>query len=308
MSININKVVKKIKNLEIQGATNIAKETIKTLLSLLNTTTDKNFKSFKIDFLIATKNLAYARPTGLYAQSLYLFLHQKISTIPTNTDLKKLKFLLKKWLGEYELLIKKNENSIIQFGVLALKKYNNILTHCHSSIVVKIFASLHKKNPKLHVFADETRPLYQGRLTAKDLIRLNIPVTQLADSASGFLISPYSGKDLMIQAIVVGADAIKKDGSIINKIGTYDIAASAYLNKIPFFVATSLLKFDYHNNVKIEMRSDKEIWPNKPAQVRILNYAFDRVPAKLISGLITEFGVIKPKQVASIVKRYLWLK
>lgn len=305
MDKKINKVVTQIKDLKIQGATNIVLAIISALDFYLDKSKAKNFKQLKKDFFLLTKKLVNARPTEPYAQNLYIFLLKKV------LFLNKEKFILSAQaaLTEYKNFILNNEKNITVYGLQALKGKKNILTHCHSSTVVKIIENFYKKNKKIQVFTDETRPLFQGRTTAKKLSKFGVKVTQITDSASGFLISPYSGRDLMMDVIIVGADAIKPDGSIINKIGTYDIAASCYLNNIPFFVATSLLKFDFKNNITIEMRSDKEVWPDKPAQIKILNFAFDLVPAVFITGLITEVGIIKPDKVKKQVNKiYPWLE
>lgn len=305
MEKKILKTIADIKNLKIQGATNIVLTIISTLKDYLTKSVKENSNQFIVNFFNLTKELVNARPTEPYAQNLYFFLKGK----KLLKNKKNFNLFASQALTEYQNFILHNEKNIINNGVLALKSYNNILTHCHSSTVVKIIKASYKKNKKIKIFADETRPLYQGRLTVKNLAKVGINVTQITDSASGFLISPYSGKNLMMDAIIVGADAIKPDGSIINKIGTYDIAASCYLNKIPFFVAASLLKYDLKNNIKIEIRSDKEIWPSKPSQVKILNFAFDLVPAKFITGIITEVGIIKPQQVKVQVKKiYPWLQ
>jgi ribose 1,5-bisphosphate isomerase len=309
MDKNIKVIVRDIKSLKIQGATNIAKAAITALNYLLVNGKYQDLNQLKKNTLLAAKDLAYARPTGLYAQSLYYYLKNSSKFLTDKNSLVDNKQILFAQLSWFENLINQNEKNIINYGASVLRPYNHILTHCHSSTVVKILITLNKKNNKLHVFADETRPLLQGRITAKNLSQAGVVITHIPDSASGFLISPWSGKDLMMNAIVVGADAIRVDGSIINKIGTYDIAASAYLNKIPFFVATSLLKYDFLKNVKIEKRSDKEVWATKPKNVRVLNFAFDLVPAQLITGLITEFGLIKPSKVKKVIKeKYLWLK
>ncbi len=305
MDKKINKVIIDIKSLKIQGATNIVLAIISTLSDYLKKVQEKNTNQIKNNFFYFAEKLVTARPTEPYSLNLYLFLKNNI----LSTDRIKFISTAQDALDEYKKFILNNEKNIINNGLIALKSQNNILTHCHSSTVIKIIKALHKKNRNIRIFADETRPLFQGRLTAKNLSKAGIEVTQITDSASGFLISPYSGRDLMMDAIIVGADAIKPDGSIINKIGTYDIAASCYLNKIPFFVAASLLKYDVKNKIKIEMRADKEVWPNKPTKIKILNFAFDLVPAKLITGIITEVGIIKPQQVKlKIKKSYPWLR
>jgi len=302
------KIIRDIQLLRIQGATNIVKSIIQTLLFLLTDIPSKNVKNFSEEFFANAFALTQARPTEPYAQNLYLYIktHAKQNNFKSVIDKK---LFLKHYLNIFLNNLKNNEISLAKNGKSIIQSNINVLTHCHSSSVEQILLKSHKERKKFKVFADETRPLYQGRITAQNLAKAGLDITQISDSASGFLISPFSGKDLIIDLILVGADVVRLDGSIINKIGTYDIAASAYLNKIPFYVAASLLKADIQSNIVIEKRSDKELWPHKPKNVKILNFAFDLVPAKFITGIITEFGIIKPEEVKKIVKeKYPWLK
>jgi eIF-2B alpha/beta/delta-like uncharacterized protein len=302
------KIIRDIQLLRIQGATNIVKSSIQTLIFLLSEIPTKNVKKYSNMFLLNALALSQARPTEPYAQNLFLFLKMYLQK-NSFKNINDLKFILKYNLNLFLEDLKNSEFKIVKNGEKIIKSNMNVLTHCHSSSVENIFLQCHKEKKHFKVFSDETRPLFQGRITAQNLNKAGINVTQIADSASGFLISPYSGKDLMIDIILVGADAIRLDGSIVNKIGTYDIAASAYLNKTPFYVAASLLKIDIKNTIKIEKRSDKELWPHKPKKIKILNFAFDQVPAKFITGIITEFGILSPAKVKKTVKqKYSWLK
>lgn len=300
---NINKVVNKIKTLKIQGANAVAKAVLKALADFAIEPTINDKKLWVKQFKSAAVKLAYIRPNEPLAQNAVDLLNQQIKSKQT-ANLLELKQIILDSIGFYQELIGNNNQYIVSSGVKLIKGGDNILTHCHSSTVEKILKLAQAKKIKFQVFADETRPLYQGRITARNLAAAGIKVTQVADSASGFLISPYSGRDLMMNKIILGADVIMSDGSIVNKIGSYDIAASAYLNKIPVYAAVNLLKYDGRNNMTIERRSDREIWPNKPQRVKILNFAFDVVPARFITGLITEFGIIKPSQAKMYVNKY----
>ncbi|MGE0481976.1 MAG: S-methyl-5-thioribose-1-phosphate isomerase, partial [Phycisphaerae bacterium] len=147
--------------------------------------------------------------------------------------------------------------------------------------------------------ADETRPLLQGaRLTAFELSAAGLDVTVLCDSMAGALLA--SGR---VQAVFVGADRIAANGDTANKIGTYGLAVLAHYHKIPFHVAAPRSTFDLTSSagaaIPIEERSDEEVraWAGRvqvPAEARCWNPAFDVTPARLVTSIITEVGVVKP--------------
>ncbi len=180
----------------------------------------------------------------------------------------------------------------------------NIVTHCHSSSVVNILVEAHKQKKYIHVYNTETRPLYQGRKTSIDLAKAGVPDTMITDDAAPFFVDNVYESDIHIDMVIIGSDAIKMDGSVYNKIGSFSIALAARHSKIPVYVVGSLTKVDMENAVIIEKRSGKELRPEAPKGLEILNYAFDKVPAKFITGIITEHGIIKPKDIKKMVKKY----
>lgn len=272
----IQKTKRDIQDLEkVQGASNVALVIIKALEKA------KDKKK-------AAKILLSARPTEPLAQNLVKYVLKN-----NNFD-------------EAKKIINDTREKAAEHAAKLIKKNDNIMTHCHSSTVIKAFEKANAK--KIKVFHTETRPLFQGHITARDLIKLKIPTTMVVDSSNGFLISQYSGKNLMMDKVMMGCDAILKDGSIINKIGSFEMAASAYLENIPVYIITPLLKFHNKDYIKIEERSAKEVWAKAPRKLKIINFAFDKVPAKYITGIICEFGIIKPQDVQKTIKKhYPWL-
>jgi methylthioribose-1-phosphate isomerase len=156
-----------------------------------------------------------------------------------------------------------------------------------------------EQGKNVRVFADETRPLLQGaRLTAWELHQAGVPVTVVCDSAAGWLMQQKK-----IDLVLVGADRIAANGDTANKIGTYSLAVLARQNGVPFYVAAPSSTFDLSladgSEIPIETRSDDEIskpfaWRVVPEGVGCYNPAFDVTPAELISGIVTERGVIRP--------------
>ncbi|MBU1131096.1 translation initiation factor eIF-2B [Patescibacteria group bacterium] len=304
---SLQKTVEKIKKLQIQGANAVATASLSSLkkynLASKNLKKDLYFNKMNRAF----KLLSQARPTEPLNQNLLKFLqHQlKINRQLTQAEIQKIINQSILYLRE---LVKSNRLKIINYGPKLIQNNYNIFTHCHSSTVEEILIKAKSQKQKFKVFNTETRPLFQGRITAKNLIKAKIPVTMVADSASSFLISKTSGKNLMMDAAILGADAVLPDGSIINKIGSFGIGLSCYQTKVPLYIACNLLKFDRTGIIPIEIRPQEEIWPGKPKNLKIINFAFDKIPAKFIKGLITEFGIIKPIQVRFYIKKYYpWL-
>jgi len=149
------------------------------------------------------------------------------------------------------------------------------------------------------VYADETRPLLQGaRLTAWELRQAGIPVTLICDSVAAQVM-----KEGRVQLVVVGADRITANGDTANKIGTYGVSLLARAHGIPFYVAAPSSTFDLSlpsgDRIPIEQRDPREVThgfgrQTAPDGVRVYNPAFDVTPARLIAGIVTEKGLIRP--------------
>jgi len=285
----VQKTIEKIKKLKIQGATAIAKASLKAL------------KDVDIDNLReVVKNLSQARPTEPLTRNCLAYVAWQVEK---GKDLKEVVDLMLARLDDVE-------HEIVQNGVQLIKSGMKIFTHCHSSMVEKVLKAAHQKGIKFEVYLTETRPLFQGRITARNLTKAGIKTTMIADSAAAYTISHLD--KVKIDLILLGSDAIAADGSCVNKIGSFSIALAAWQAKIPLYVVASLLKFDplaiKGKEIKIEERQPAEIWRNPPQKLRIINPAFDLLTQDKISGYISEFGMIKPNQVLKIVKKnYPWI-
>jgi methylthioribose-1-phosphate isomerase len=183
---------------------------------------------------------------------------------------------------------------------------DNILTHCNAGALATagygtalgVIRAAREQGKKLHVYVDETRPVLQGaRLTAWELKKEKIPYTLITDNMAGFLMS--QGK---IDKIIVGADRIAANGDTANKIGTYSLAVLAKAHGVKFYVAAPLSTIDVSlktgASIPIEERNSEEVTSFKgvrsaPRGAKVYNPAFDVTPAKFITAIITEKGVIK---------------
>jgi len=192
------------------------------------------------------------------------------------------------------------------FGAELLPQIGGVLTHCNAGALATcgygtalgVIRSAVEAKHEIHVYADETRPFLQGaRLTAWELMHDGIPTTVLCDNMAASLMR--AGK---IQAVIVGADRIAANGDVANKIGTYGVAVLAKEHGIPFFVAAPWSTIDLRtatgDAIPIEQRSAKEVTHHAGTQltphgVGIENPAFDVTPARYVTAIITERGVLR---------------
>jgi methylthioribose-1-phosphate isomerase len=203
-----------------------------------------------------------------------------------------------------------------QHGAELIKDGQTVLTHCNAGALATagygtalgVIRAACEQGKKIQVIADETRPVLQGaRLTAWELMQDHIPVTLITDNMAGSLMR--QGK---IHLCVVGADRIAANGDVANKIGTYSVAVLAKAHGIPFYVAAPYSTIDLKTktgaDIPIEQRNPAEVTsihgshPVAPAGVGVYNPAFDVTPAELITGVITERGVIKPQDISARFK------
>lgn len=192
-----------------------------------------------------------------------------------------------------------------EHGAELLKDSDTVMTICNAGrlacvdwgTALGVIRSAVAQGKKIDVIACETRPLNQGsRITCKELLEDNIPVTLITDSMAGHMM-----RTRRIDAVIVGADRIVGD-AVFNKIGTYSLSVLAKAHDIPFYVAAPLSTFDLtreEKDVEIEQRSGDELryWngaPMAPEGVPVYNPAFDATPLENVTAIITERGILKP--------------
>ncbi len=222
----------------------------------------------------------------------------------------------KKILDEAKKIHNEDIEICKNIGIIGEKLINDgdtVLTHCNAGALatsaygtaLSVIRFAHYNGKDILVIIDETRPRLQGaKLTAFELEYEKIPYRIITDNSAGFLMQKGE-----IDKIIVGADRILRDGTVYNKIGTYSLAVLANYHNIPFYVAAPISTLDFYSDekdIKIEERSEKEVLyidnvRIAPKNAKAYNYAFDKTPPELITGIITEKGIFKPNEISKIV-------
>ncbi|MDR3271742.1 MAG: S-methyl-5-thioribose-1-phosphate isomerase [Peptococcaceae bacterium] len=261
------------------------------------------------------ETLVQTRPTAI---NLFWALRRMEDCLRENMRLEDIAAIQTRLMAEADKIAAEDVQAnyaIGEHGNEVIPKNANILTYCNTGnlatveygtalgVIRKAFSS----GKTIHIFACETRPFLQGaRLTAWELMEDQIPVTLIADNMAGFLMQKNK-----IDLVIVGADRIAANGDVANKIGTYSLAVLAQAHNVPFYVAaptaTIDLKLTGGQEIPIEERSAKEILevfgvPVASPEVPVYNPAFDVTPAKYISGIITEKGIVTAPYAVNLLK------
>lgn len=290
-----------IEQLEVRGAPAIGVTAAYALAIAMRNSKKENFE---ITFETAYKRLAETRPTAV---NLFFALDEMRKVFIENQTKDNLyELLLNKAISIHED-DKTLCNKIANNGLEIFEKKSRVLTHCHTGALatggngtaLNIIRNAFANGLVEHVYADETRPLFQGsRLTAWELDKLKIPFSFHTDSTAAVLMQQQK-----VDLVITGADRIAANGDSANKIGTYNLAVLCNYHKIPFYIAAPSTTIDKScrsgEEIKIELRSNQELTQVRGTEITKEKYpaycpAFDVTPNNLITAIITEKEVHKP--------------
>ncbi len=270
--MDVDETVRKIEAVEIQGATNVADAGVRLLKRLVEEGADAD----RIDEV--TERLKNARPT-----EPFLFNCIRVA----------------RETGEYDRVLEQIEaqDEIDANGAPLVEEGSVVYTHCHSSSVTSVLETV-AEDRGFRARVTETRPLYQGRKTARELAETDVPVRFYVDSGARIALRDA---DVML----IGADAILDNGKVINKIGSEMFAEVAGGYDVPVYVVTNSWKYDpmssFGYETEIERRASEEVWGEPPEGVEVVNYAFEKIAPEKIDGIVSELGVHEPEEFAEAV-------
>ena len=294
----------KIRRLEIQGARNVAIAAI-TAVDVASKESKSKKKSVFLEELLEAKELLFtSRATEPLMRNAIRHVIQAVES-SNKTDVGELTAVVSQVTEQFLNDLKLSKEKIAEVGSRRMMDNYRIFTHCHSSTVTNMLIHAKREGKIFEVICTESRPVFQGRITAKEMVAAGIKTTLIVDSAVRHFINTAN-------LVIVGADAITSEGNVINKIGTSMVALAAKEARTPFYVASELLKFDpdttQGNYERIEERSKLEVWGDPPDGLIIRNPAFDVTRREFIHGIICEEGIISPHSINELMTRkYPWI-
>jgi methylthioribose-1-phosphate isomerase len=314
LATDYKQVATVIRDMIVRGAPAIGVSAAMGMAIGIDRSTATSLPTLTDEVAVIAKTLAETRPTAVNLfwgideiRNLYNTLAAKNTSIP---EIKAAVVAKARRMYDEDIAACKQMGA---HGASLLPQEGTVLTHCNAGALATcgygsalgVIRAAIERGHKIEVFADETRPFLQGaRLTAWELMKDNIPTTVLCDNMAAALM-----RQGRIQAVIVGADRIAANGDVANKIGTYGVSILAKEHGIPFYVAAPWSTVDlataHGDQIPIEQRAAREVTHANgkqmtPHGVGIENPAFDVTPAKYVTAIITERGVLRAPYEQSI--------
>jgi ribose 1,5-bisphosphate isomerase len=291
----------KIKSMEIRGAGKIARAAAAELRDFADRLKTDDLDEFNENMRFAAQLLVETRPTAV---SLPNAVRAVMRYKGENVDEARMNVV--KLADEF---IKNSDNAVKRIGEIGARRVRDgdtIMTHCNSAAAISIMAEAHAQGKDFTIIATESRPRLQGHLTIKQLDKLGIKTVLIVDSAVRYFMKEVS-------LVIMGADSVTVNGSVINKIGTSQLALAAHEARKNVIIAAETYKFSPRTIigelVEIEERDSSEVLgKNKMEEfsnVSVRNPAFDVTPRDYIDLICTEEGAIPPEMAFLIIKDFL---
>ena len=297
----LSETAQKIKNMEIRGAGRIARAAAAELRDYSERIRTGKLEEFKYKMIEAAQLLISTRPTAVSLPNAVraVMRYKGDSVDEAKVNIKELA----------DGFILNSESAVLKIGEIGahrIRDGDTIMTHCNSSAAISIMAAAHKDGKNISVIATESRPRWQGHLTIRQLDETGIKTSLIVDSAVRYFMKE-------VDLVVMGADAVTANGSVINKIGTSQLALAAHEARKNVIIAAETYKFSPKSLlgelIEIEERNSSEVIADEKlrefSNVSVKNPAFDVTPREYIDLICTEVGAIPPEMAYIIIKEYL---
>lgn len=297
----LEETAQKIKSMEIRGAGKIARVAAAQLRDLSTRIVSVQLDEFNREMKQAARILVNTRPTAVSLPNAVraVMRYEGDSVEEAKASIKELA----------DGFILNSENAVRKIGEIGARRIRDgdtIMTHCNSSAAISIMAAAHDAGKNIHVLATESRPRWQGHLTVKQLDEKGIKTSLIVDSAVRYFMKE-------VDLVVMGADAVTVNGSVINKIGTSQLALAAHEARKNVIIAAETYKFSPNSLlgelIEIEERSSSEVLADdilkEFSNVSVKNPAFDVTPREYIDLICTEAGAIPPEMAYIIIRECL---
>lgn len=299
--MNLEEIAAGIEDMSIRGAGKIARHASMALKWAAENSPASDIEDFIKEMRAAEAKLLATRPTAI---SLHNGVKLTLNGMESATDVEEARRLV---IKQSDGFVEKSNSAyarITELAPLLMDDPGKAITICHSTAAITAIEACHRAGKVTGAYSCETRPWHQGFITISDLAGRGVPVTLIVDSAMRSVMSD-------VAIAFVGADTVESDGSIVNKIGTDLLAATCRDFGVPVYTCAETYKFVPPSmcgqRVDIEVRDISEIMEGRevPPGVSVYNPVFSRVNPELITGIITEEGVISPHEASNFIESHL---
>ena len=295
----VQEVADDIASMETRGAATIADAAASALATQAEESTATDAEAFRAEVKAAARHLLDTRPTAVSLPNALRYVLQRIE----GDTVDQLRETTVDGADEFCDRLETAQDDLGAVGANRLRDGDTVLTHCHSTDALACIETALDQGKSLSAIVKETRPRKQGHITARQLRERDVPVTLIVDGAAGRYLDDADH-------VIVGADSIAADGSVINKIGTRSLAVTARERDTPIVVAAQTVKLDpatlSGQTVEIEMREEREVLSAEEradlGDPAVANPAFDVTPPRYIDAIITERGQFPPESIVVLMR------
>ncbi|MFC5973352.1 ribose 1,5-bisphosphate isomerase [Halomarina salina] len=256
-------------------------------------------EAFRAELRVAGRRLHETRPTAVSLPNALRYVLRRMD----GDEVATLRASVVKAATEFEQRLDRAQSQLGAIGANRLQDGDVVMTHCHSTDALACVEAALDQGKHLEAIVKETRPRLQGHITARALREMGVPVTLIVDNAARRYLDDADH-------VLVGADAIAADGSVVNKIGTSGLAVNARERGVPIVVAAQTIKLHpatmTGHTVEIEMRDEREVVSDEDradiGDVAVENPAFDVTPPRHIDAIVTESGQFPPESIVTLMR------
>ncbi|MBA7594362.1 Methylthioribose-1-phosphate isomerase [subsurface metagenome] len=303
ISPKISRLIEEIKNDKTQGASQLARQAVAVLKVAAEHSQADSVEHFLEELKGVGEGLMETRPA---MAPIFNIVNRYLNALSEGSPSQGLDYLKGLAVAKADELARVSLQAIAEItscGLGLITEGDKIMTHSYSSTVMAVLQEAPAEGKHIEVIVTRSGAGGTGQRIARELGRQGITVTFIDDTAVGLYVSAAN-------KVMVGADRVCADGSIVNGVGTYQLALAAQEAAVPFYVLCETLKFDPRlesGRVDLEEKEPSEvIAPRKlPPQVRVKNPYFDITPLELVRGVVTENGLLAPEGVSGYIKRLL---
>jgi ribose 1,5-bisphosphate isomerase len=288
-----------IAEMEVRGAATIARAAADALEAQARESDADTPAAFREEMRTAARRLKNTRPTAVSLPNALRYVLKEMD----GRSVEDLRTSTMQATEEFRAQLDRAQDDLGAIGANRLRDGDTIMTHCHSTDALACVEAALEDGKDIEAVVKETRPRKQGHITAEQLREWDVPVTMVVDNAARRYLDE-------VDHVVVGADSIAADGSVINKIGTSLLAVSARERGVPIMVAAQTLKLHPDtltgHTVEIEMRDETEVLSDAEradlGDVDVENPAFDVTPPRYVDAIVTERGQFPPESIVTLMR------